>query len=126
MPDQNLVFHEETYKIIGACMEVHSTLGHGFLEAVYGDALMIEFEDRRIEFEREVSFEITYKGLILDHGYCADFEVEGKIILEIKAAKELASEHVAQTLNYLKASGRRVGLLVNFGRESLEYKRLIY
>lgn len=107
-------------------MEVHNQLGHGFLEGVYGDALMVEFEDRKIRFEREVEFEIYYKGIVLEHTYLADFVIEEKIILEIKAAKALANEHVAQTLNYLKVSGCKIGLLVNFGQEMLEYKRLIY
>lgn len=107
-------------------MNVHNELGHGFLEAVYGDALMIEFQEQGIPFSRERKFEIEYKSQILTHSYNADFVVFDSIILELKAASAIVDEQIAQTLNYVKASNLRLGLLVNFGREKLQYKRLIY
>lgn len=121
-----LLFKQEVYDIIGACMDVHNELGHGFLEVVYGDALMIEFEKRGIPFNREQKFEICYKGQVLAHQYYTDFVVFDKIILELKAASYIVDEHIAQTLNYVKASNLQLGLIVNFGREKMEYKRLIY
>ena len=121
-----LVFKEESYSIIGSCMEVHNELGHGFSEIVYKDALEIEFEASNIFFEREREFSIDYKGNILKHKFFADFVVYGDIILEIKCVKSLLDEHVSLVLNYLRASDKKLGLLVNFAREKLEYKRLVY
>ncbi len=120
----NLIYEEETYKIIGAAMEVHSTLGNGFLEAVYQEALAIEFEKRGIPFKQETKLEITYKGQILSKYYQADFICCDKIIVETKALKELSGIDEAQLINYLKATGLKIGLLINFGAESLEHKRL--
>jgi GxxExxY protein len=114
-------------EIIGICMAVHQTQGHGFSEIVYKDAVELELTRKKIKFEREKEFKIDYKGVILPHRYYADFLVYGKIILEIKAAEGgLANAQLAQTLNYLRASGCRIGLFVNFGRLKLEYRRLIY
>ena len=121
-----LIFKEESYAIIGLCMEVHNELGHGFSEIVYKDALEIEFQENDIFYEREREFSITYKKHILKHSYCADLVVFGDIILEIKCVKSLLDEHISQVINYLKASDKKLGLLVNFAREKLEYKRLIY
>ena len=121
-----LIYEKESYEIIGACMEVHKQLGHGFLESVYGDALEIEFKERNIPFKREVEFDIDYKEQKLKHRYYADMVVFGKIILELKSCKQLTDDFTAQTINYLKASGCKLGLLVNFGRRSLETKRLVY
>jgi GxxExxY protein len=116
---------QETYKIIGICMEVHRTLGSGLLEIIYKDALEIEFKENNIPFEREKEFEIEYKGKILPHKFYADFIVNEDIILEVKAVKEFSNEHVAQVLNYLKLANSEVGLLVNFQTKSLEYKRYV-
>ena len=121
-----LIFKEESYAIIGLCMEVHNHLGHGFSEIVYKDALEIEFEDNDIFLEREREFSIDYKGHILKHRFFADFVVFGDIILEVKCVKSLLDEHVSLVLNYLRASDKKLGLLVNFAREKLEYKRLVY
>ena len=121
-----ILYRQEVYDIVGVCMDVHNALGHGFLEAVYGDALMIEFEKRDIPFKREQKFEIEYKGRVLQNKYSADFLVFDAIILELKASSYIVDEHIAQTLNYVKASGLRLGLIVNFGREKMEYKRVIY
>ena len=120
-----LFYKEECYKIIGACMEVHRELGPGFLEAVYHEALKIEFKLQNIPFEWEKELTVFYKGFKLDKPYYADFVCFEKIILEVKAAKALVSEFEAQILNYLKATKFKLGLLVNFGEPSLKYKRLV-
>lgn len=122
---EKLLYKNETYKIIGLCMEVHSELGKGFSEVVYGDALEIEFIDNNICYSRESKFDISYKGNLLPHKYKADFIIEDKIILEIKAISNLTESHLKQTLNYLAVSKLKVGLLVNFGEDSLKYRRLI-
>jgi GxxExxY protein len=114
---------EETYKIIGICMEVHRTLGPGLLEIIYKDALEIEFKENNIPFEREKEFAINYKGKILPHNFYADFIVNEDIILEVKAVKEFSNEHIAQIINYLKLANSEIGLMVNFQTKSLEYKR---
>ncbi len=116
---------EETYKIIGICMEVHRNLGPGLLEVVYKDALEIEFKENNIPFEREKEYSIEYKGKVLPHKFYADFVINEDIILEVKAIKEFSSEHIAQILNYIKLSNSEVGLLVNFQTKSLQYKRYI-
>ena len=114
---------EETYKIIGICMEVHRNLGPGLLEVIYKDALEIEFKENEIPFEREKEFLIKYKGKILPHKFYADFIVNEDIILEVKAVKEFSNEHIAQVLNYLKLAKSEIGLLINFQTKSLQYKR---
>jgi len=114
-----------TYKIIGACMEVHAQLGCGFLEPVYQEALSMEFDERHIPYEKEKVLEIKYKKKLLSKKYIADFICFDRIIVELKALSNLSSDHEAQLLNYLKATGIEVGLLVNFGTRKLEYKRMI-
>ncbi len=114
---------QETYKIIGICMEVHRNLGPELLEIIYKDALEIEFKENNISFEREKEFAIEYKGKILPHKFYADFVVNEDVILEVKAIKEFSNEHIAQILNYLKLSQSEIGLLVNFQTKSLQYKR---
>ncbi len=116
---------EETYKIIGICMEVHRVLGSGLLEVVYKDALQIEFKENNISFEREKEFIIEYKGKILPHKFYADFVVNEDIILEIKTVKEFSNVHIAQILNYIKLANSEIGLLVNFQPKSLQYKRYV-
>ena len=120
-----LLYQEETGKIIRSFYEVHKILGSGFLEKVYQEALAIEFKQQGIPFEKEAQLTITYKGVTLEKVYYADFLCYKKIIVEIKALSELAKEHDAQIINYLKATGCKVGLLVNFGSQSLEYKRFV-
>ena len=121
------LFKQETYEIIGLCMEVHRILGNGFSEIVYKDAMMVEAKLREFAIEREKKFEIVYKEKILSHSFFTDFVFFDEIIVEIKAIdKEINEEHIAQTLNYLKISGCRVGLIINFGRKSLEHRRLIF
>jgi len=128
MPDlleQEFPFKEETYKIIGAAMEVHKHLGCGFLEAVYQEALQIEFKTRCIPFAQEFPLPIEYKGQILNKYYLADFVCFDSVIVELKALSELNCEHESQIYNYLKATNKKVGLLINFGKPSLQYKRII-
>jgi GxxExxY protein len=120
-----LLYKEESFKIIGACMEVHNILGCGFLEGIYQEALAIEFEKRGIPFAREVELTIEYKDTILSKTYNADFVCYNTIIVEIKALTELLSVHQSQVINYLKATNLKLGILVNFGEESLNYIRLI-
>ncbi|MFA5973348.1 MAG: GxxExxY protein [Lentimicrobiaceae bacterium] len=120
-----LIYSEESYKIIGACLEVHKNLGHGFLEAVYAEALMWEFEERDIPYEKNKELAITYKGHLLTKKYYADFVCYNKIIIELKAMDALAPEHISQVLNYLKATQMRLGILVNFGETQLHSKRIV-
>ena len=113
-----------TYEIIGAAMEVHKVLGHGFLEAVYQEALAIEFEIRGIPFKKEVEIPILFKGRTLDTKYRADFICyDIAVIVELKALSELTSKEDSQVINYLKGTNIEVGLLLNFGTPSLEYRR---
>ncbi|MEP6948617.1 MAG: GxxExxY protein [Ginsengibacter sp.] len=123
----NLLFNKETYAIIGLCMEVHRILGHGFNEIVYKDALMLEAKLNNLLVEREKELKIEYKQTILKHSFFADFVFFDEIIVEVKANKSFIEQAtISQTLNYLKASGCRVGLVINFGRKSLEHQRLIF
>ena len=118
-------YQEESYEIIGICMEVHRILGKGFLEIVYKDALEYEFKKKDIPYEREKKYEIEYKDIILPHHFYADFVVHDKIILELKAQKGIVENHYKWVINYLAVSKCKLGLLVNFGEESLVTKRLI-
>jgi GxxExxY protein len=120
-----LLYPDESYKIMGACFAVHNELGAGFLEAVYHEALSIEFNDRGIPFVSRQPLPVTYRGRELKQGYAADFVVFGCIILEIKSDSALCDMHRAQTMNYLKATGFDLGLLVNFGSHpKLEFERI--
>ncbi len=114
-----------TYAIIGAAMEVHKQLGCGFLEPVYQEALAIEFLKRRILFRREVTLPIFYKGVHLDTPYRVDFICWEEVAVELKALARLSGTEEAQLINYLKASGLEIGLLLNFGTRSLEYRRFM-
>jgi len=122
---EDFYLKEETYKIIGLCMEVHKILGKGHSEKIYGDALEYEFKINNIPYEREKKYNIEYKEIILSKYYYSDFTVLDEIILEIKAIESLSSSEIKQTLNYLAASKNKVGLLINFGEDSLKYKRVI-
>ena len=119
-----LLYKEESYKIIGAAMEVHRILGCGFIESVYQEALEKEFAYRGIPHEREKELSISYKGDTLTKTFKADFVCYNKIILELKAVKEFAVEHYSQLYNYLKASGMNLGILINFGTTSIEFERV--
>jgi GxxExxY protein len=106
-------------------MEVHKTLGHGFAEQVYQEALSIEFQSKAIPYLNQVPLKIEYKGKILNKYYIADFVCFDNIVLELKAVNQLSSAHMSQVLNYLKATDKKVGLLINYGAQSLEYKRIV-
>ncbi len=121
MPDHD----PRTYAIIGAAMEAHRTLGHGFLEAVYQEALAIECESRGVPFRREADLRINYKGHVLNKTYKADFVCFDEVIVEVKAQSGLTKADQSQALNYLAVTGLKTALLINFGQPSLEYKRLV-
>jgi GxxExxY protein len=123
--DKNYPLQELSGTVIGICMEVHRVLGHGFLEVVYKDAIEYELNLRQIKYEREKKYEINYKGIILPRRYDADFVVDDHIILEVKAQQGIVDDHYKQVINYLAASKKEIGLLVNFGAPSLKFKRLI-
>ena len=117
---------QRTYKIIGAAMEVHKELGCGFLEAVYQEALAREFSAQEISYKSQPAVQIVYKDKPLNKTYQPDFVCFDEVIVEIKAVSGLSGIEEAQLINYLKATGLKVGLLINFGAKSLEYKRLVY
>ena len=123
MPE--LLYREDTHRLIGFCMEIHRELGKGHDEVLYNDALVVELSRARVPFARERKFEVNYKGVISPHLYYADFVILDKILFEAKAAETLTDAHVKQVLNYLAASKLRLGLLVNFGANSLEWKRVV-
>ncbi len=116
----------QTHAIIGAAMEVHRHLGCGFLEAVYQEAFQRELQERSIPFKREVQIPIFYKGSLLKAEYRADFICFDSVIVELKALQKLTGVEEAQVINYLKATRHGIGLLLNFGAKSLEYRRLIF
>ena len=117
---------ERTFAIIGAAMEVHRQLGCGFLEAVYQEAMMLELGLRGVPSRHQVELPISYKGQKLNTTYRVDFVCYGSIIVELKALSKISGIEEAQILNYLKASGCEIGLVLNFGTRSLEYKRFIW
>jgi len=122
----SLIYKDESYKIIGICMDVHNNLGPGFLEIVYKDALEYEFKKAGIPYEREKEYKVHYKGIILPHKFYADFVVFDKIILEVKAVSGIIDEFIAQSINYLRVSENKLALLVNFGESSLQSKRIVF
>ena len=121
-----LLYQELTNRILKACYTVHNELGCGFLEKVYQEALEVQLSEMGIPFEREKHLPITYHGKVLKCDYFADFVVDGKVIVELKAVTEMSPTFEAQTINYLKASGIKVGLLINFGVSQLQIKRFAY
>ncbi len=123
--EKKFLYKDETYKVIGACMEVHKILGKGLLEVVYKDAMEIEFGAKSIPYQREKKFEIKYKDVLLNHCFYSDFVAFDKIIVEIKAQKNgIGEENEKQLINYLAIAKFKVGLLINFGEDSLVYKRI--
>lgn len=126
MEKENYLYSDITQKIIGSSFEVHKFLGNGFQEVIYQRALAYEMRQCGLNFQREIEQEIFYKDLDQPIGTRrADFVVEGKVLVELKAVKELEDVHLAQALNYLKAYRLEVGLLINFGSKSMAFKRLI-
>jgi GxxExxY protein len=123
---ENILYAEECYTLMGACYEVYREKGCGFLENVFQECLELELGIRGVPFASQSGLPLTYKGLPLKSRYVADFVCFGKILLEIKATKTLADEHRAQVMNYLHASGHRLGLLVNFGHfPGLQWERIV-
>jgi len=122
--ESDLLYSDLTREIIGAAMEVHSTLGPGFLESVYEEALAIEFDLRKVRYERQRGIDVFYKGLLAKQFVC-DFLVGEKVLVELKSLKAITGVEESQILNYLRATGLEVGLLINFGERSLKYKRLV-
>ena len=121
-----ILYPDESYKIIGACFNVYKTMGCGFLENVYQECLEIEFEDQGIPFKSYKELKLTYRNKQLKQTYKPDFVCYDKIIIEIKAVSNLVDEHEAQIINYLNATGFKLGILVNFGHyPKLEYKRFV-
>ena len=120
-----LIYKEEVFQLVGFCMEIHRELGKGHDEVIYKDALVVELSRCLVPFLRERRYQISYKGVLLPHDYFADFVIWEKILFEAKAVEKLTDAHIKQVLNYLAASKLRVGLLVNFGGESLEWKRIL-
>ena len=121
-----LLHKELVYEIVGCAMEMHSEMGPGFLEAVYEEALTIVFDDKGLGYEVQKPLTIRFRGKVLKKKFFADLVVEDKVIIELKAVAQFHKVDEAQLINYLKATGIRVGLLVNFGKEKLEWKRFIY
>ena len=123
--EYELLLKDEVYAIVGAAIEVSNELGSGFLEAVYQEALELEFRERKIPFAAQVPIQISYKGRTLAKEYIPDFVCYEQVIVEIKAIKQLTSVEEAQLLNYLKAAGKPVGVLLNFGTPKLTWKRMV-
>ena len=119
-----LLHADLTYAIIGAAMEVHGILRAGFLESVYEEALAIEFGLRGVPYRRQAKLDVLYKGLNAGE-FRADFLIDDKVVVELKATKQLTAIDEAQLINYLKGTGYPVGLLLNFGAQSLEHKRRV-
>ena len=124
--DTNYPLQDESYRIIGICMEVHRILGKGLLEVVYKDAIEYEFQINGIPYQREKRFDIEYKEIILPHYFVADFVVFDNIILEVKAQRETVRDQFRYVINYLAISKCPLGLLMNFGQDSLVTKRIVF
>lgn len=118
-----MIYPNEAYEIIGAAMEVHNTLGQGFLESVYQEAMEIEMRKRNIPFTSQSKIQILYKDVPMEHYFVADFVCYDKIIVELKSVSTILPEHEAQIINYLRATGFKLGILLNFDEESLFFKR---
>lgn len=121
-----VIYKDESYQIMGACFEVYKRMGAGFLEPVYQECLTMEFIEQHIPFVAQLPLELKYRGRLLEQKYVPDFVCHDKIIVELKAVKELANEHRAQVHNYLKATGFQLGLLVNFGHSpQVQWERVV-
>ena len=124
--NQNILYKEESFAVIGACFNVYNDKGHGFLEPVYQECLMIELEFQGIPAEPQKKLDLFYRNQKLEHFYQPDFICFGKIIIELKAVEKITDAHRAQVLNYLHATGLKLGIIVNFGHyPDLEYERIV-
>ncbi|WP_300439705.1 GxxExxY protein [Christiangramia sp.] len=121
----NLIYKQESYELIGVLFDVDNEFGGGFLEAVYSDAIEYELKSKKIPFEREKRYQVNYKEIVLPHQFVADFVIYNKIILEIKSVAALNDRHVAQCINYLKVSGNKLAILVNFEADKLIHQRIV-
>ncbi len=122
--ENEILYKDLSYKIVGLAMKVHSKLGYGFLEKVYENALMVLFRREGIEAKQQVPITVNFEEEVVGN-YYADILVEDKVILEIKSVENIIDAHIAQTLNYLKATGLRLAIILNFSKEKLEYKRIV-
>lgn len=122
--EDKIVHRDLSYKIVGLAIQVRKELGFGFLEKVYENALMVLFRENGIKAEQQVAIKVTFHGQIIGD-YVADILVEDSIILELKALDKIIPVHKAQVLNYLKATGLKLAILLNFGKDSLEHERLV-
>jgi len=120
-----MIYKAETYYIVGAAMDVHRCLGQGFLESVYQEALELELKKRGIDFISQKQIEIYYKNQLLTKSFIADLYCYNAIIVELKAVSGILPIHEAQIINYLKATKKELGIIINFGTDSLEYKRYL-
>jgi GxxExxY protein len=123
--NQDLISKEQYYQIVGICMEVHRVLGGGLSEIIYKDALEYEFKQNGIPYKREKEYPVHYKNIVLPHKFYADFVVYDNIILEVKAISDIIEKNISQTINYVKLTKGRLGIIVNFGNTSLQHKRLV-
>lgn len=124
--DDEFLYKDLTYKIIGIAMEIHRELQSGFLEAVYEEVMGKEFKKAKIPFENQVRVDIYYKEEKLDKQYQADFIIDKEVLVELKGINKITDIERAQVINYLKATGLKVGLIINFGGKSLEWERIVY
>ncbi len=120
-----IIFKEESFKVVGVCMEIHKTLGMGLKEINYKDAMEIEFRENNIPFKREKRYQVYYKDKPLSNPYVADFLVYESIIIEVKSATAIIDAHVTQTISYLNVSSSKLGIIINFGEKSLTWKRVV-
>lgn len=120
-----IIYREESYRIVGSCLAVFNKLGTGFLESVYQEALEIQFKHDKVPFEKEKRLHIKFDDMQLDKFFKADYVCFGNIIVELKATPFIHNNDISQVLNYLRATDMRLGILVNFGEKSLTYKRVL-
>ena len=121
-----ILFKQESYQIIAACLDVHKVLGNGFKEVVYKDAMEYEFKRLSLPYDRERKFKIFYKDILIRPTFIADFVIDESIVLEIKATPYIGNPFIYQTINYLKASNLKLGIVINFGEPSLKFKRVVF
>ncbi|MGI0107704.1 GxxExxY protein [Salinimicrobium sp. WS361] len=121
----DIIYKHESYAIVGALFEVYNNLGSGFSEIVYKDALEYELKNRKIPFTREKQYSVSYKDIVLSHKFYADFVIQDKIILEIKAVEDINDKFISQCINYLKVSNCRLAILANFHKDLLDHRRIV-